>query len=296
MKRDFGALVASCALALGLVACGGAASGADSAANAASDVASDVTSGSSAVSADVSSGATSDAGSQTIGGDTSSASSPEPSSASSSTDVVLAQGNPQITMGDLGMIHVHEADGGVGADVVIQVTNTGDVPLVMSNPVIRVADPSGNVIVDDSGSSIFTGPSYLRVGDVGFIYTNKPLLLPAGYPVSQDYLAQGSADLKACREVWEYPVSNLSIGDGGLGMPEVTGTVTNDDSETAPLIEVTVVYMDNGDNTLGVATTLVLDLAPGESQDFTIDGLTLPVGCTLAMVSNYDVIATAPKY
>lgn len=296
MRKAFGALVASCALAFGLVACGGATSDADSVASAADGSSSGAASDSTAVSADVSSGAVDDTGGQAIGGGSSSASASEPSSASSFTDVSAAQGRPQIAMGDLGMVHVHEIDGGVGADVVIQVTNTGDVPLVMSNPVIRVADASGNVIVDESGSSVFTGPSYLRVGDVGFIYTNSPLPLPAGYPVSQDYLAQGSADLSACKEVWEYPVSDLSIADGGMGMPEVTGTVTNDDDEAAPLVEVAVAYIDNEDNTLGIATTLVLELAPGESRDFTIDGLTLPVGCTLAMVSDYDVIATAPKY
>ena len=54
--------------------------------------------------------------------------------------------------------------------------------------------------------------------------------------------------------------------------------------------------MDNDDNTLGVASALVLELGPGESQEFTIDGHTLTVGCTMAVISGYDVIANAPVF
>lgn len=92
-------------------------------------------------------------------------------------------------MGILSLVHVYEADGGMGADVVIQVTNTGDVPLVMSSPVIKVADASGNVIAEVSGDGIVTGPTYLGVQDIGFIYTNRPIQLPAGTATGTNYLA-----------------------------------------------------------------------------------------------------------
>ena len=100
-----------------------------------------------------------------------------------------AQGKPQITMGTLSLVQVYEADGGMGADVVIQVTNTGDVPLVMSSPVIKVADASGNVIAEVSGDGIVRGPTYLGVQDIGFIYTNRPIQLPAGTATGTNYLA-----------------------------------------------------------------------------------------------------------
>ena len=199
-------------------------------------------------------------------------------------------------MGELSLIDVHETDTGVGADVVIQVKNTGDVPLVMSSPYIKIANESGTVIVDESGNGIFTGPSYLRVGDIGFIYTSGPLTLPSGYFPGYGYKAQGSADLKACKEVYEYPISNLKISDDGHGTPMVTGTVTNDDTETAKLIELSAMFLDNEGQMLGVASDIVVNLAPGASESFEIDGYTLPVGCTMAVISDYDVIAVAPKY
>lgn len=198
-------------------------------------------------------------------------------------------------MGELSMIDVHGTDTGVGADVVIQVKNTGNVPLILSNPTIRIANESGTVIVDESGNGIFTGPSYLRVGDIGFIYTSGPLPLPEGYFPGYDYKAQATADLTACKEVYEYPISNLSISDDGRGVPMVSGTVTNDDSETAKLIEVSVMFLDNEGKMLGVASDVVVNLAPGASQNFTIDGYVLPIGCTMAVISNYDAIAVAPK-
>lgn len=194
------------------------------------------------------------------------------------------------------MVNVHETDYGVGADVVIEVINTGDVPLVLGAPNIKIANESGTVIVDESGNGIFTGPSYLRVGDVGFIYTSSPVPLPSGYFPGYNYLAKASADLTACKEVWEYPVTNLSISDDGFGTPTVSGTVTNDDSEKAELIELTAVFLDNEGNMLGVASDIVMNLSPGESKAFTIDGTLLPVGCTMAVISDYDVIAVAPKY
>ena len=199
-------------------------------------------------------------------------------------------------MENAGLVDVHGTDTGVGADVVIQVRNTGNVPVVLSNPNIKIANESKTVIVDDSGDSIFTGPSYLRVGDVGFIYTNSPLELPSGYFPGYNYLAQGSADLTACKEVYEYPLSNLKISDDGRGVPVVTGTVTNDDTERVDLIEITAVFDDNEGNLMGVAGTIELDVAPGESRNFSIDGYTLPVGCTMAVISNFDVIAVAPKF
>ena len=188
------------------------------------------------------------------------------------------------------------SDEGVGADVVIQVTNTGNVPLIMSNPYIKVADESGNILVDEHGNGIFSGPSYLRVGDTGFIYTNGPLPLPSGYAPGNNYLAQGSADLASCQEVHEYPLSNLKISEDSRGVPMVTGTVTNDDAETALLIEITAVFIDNENQTLGVAGALVVDVEPGASRDFEIDGYSLPVGCSMAVISNYDVIAVGAKH
>lgn len=207
-----------------------------------------------------------------------------------------AQGTPQIAMGDFSLVHVHETDAGVGADVVIQVTNSGDVPLVMSNPVIRIADENGSLIVEDSGDGVLVGPTCLGVKDVGFIYSSRPIALPAGHAPGGNYLAQGSADLVACADVHQFPVGNLAIGDGGRELPTVTGTVTNDEAEDVPSVEVTVAYMDNDGHMLGVAGTTVPDLAAGASRDFSIDGSQLPVGCTLAMVSDYDVMAAAPKF
>lgn len=278
IKRSLAVTALCCAFvfALGLSACGGSLS--DGTASSVSSSTSPEASSSSA---------------QTSTETSSAASTPSTSDVSSQ---VMTQGAPQITMGNLGLVSVHETDEGVGADVVIQVTNTGDVPIIMSNPYIKVADASGNVIVDEHGNGIFTGPSYLRVGDTGFIYTNGPLTLPSGYAPGNNYLAQGSADLAACKEVHEYPLSNLKISEDSRGVPMVTGTVTNDDAETALLIEITAVFIDNENQTLGVAGTIAVDVEPGASRDFEIDGYTLPVGCTMAVISNYDVIAVGAKH
>ena len=161
------------ALSLGLVSCGGSPTEADKVSQA-TDAAKSSESAASAVESKPSST------------DGSSNASQEPAPSPASTP---AQGKPQITMGTLGLVHVHEADGGMGADVVIQVTNTGDVPLVMSNPVIKIADANGKVIAEKTGDGIVCGPTYLGVQDIGFIYTNRPIQLPAGTATGTNYLA-----------------------------------------------------------------------------------------------------------
>ncbi|MDO4798285.1 MAG: FxLYD domain-containing protein [Coriobacteriales bacterium] len=206
-----------------------------------------------------------------------------------------AQGTPQISMGELSMIDTHDTDSGANADVVIEVINTSDVPLVLGSGTIRIADANGNVLVDESGNGIFTGPSFLRPGDIGFVYTSGPLTLPDGYSAGSDYLAQGTAELTACKEVYEYPIKNQSISEDAQHLPMVTGTVTNDDTEKAKYIEITAMFTDNEGHMLGVASDSVANLEPGASKDFTIEGIGLPVGCTMDVISDFDVIAVAPK-
>lgn len=298
MKKGIVIVVMCCAfvLALGLAACGGSPSGgsASSASSAASPASTSATeSGSPASSA----ASPASASSAVNGGSAASASSASTSSGAAAASAASAsQGALQITMGELSMVNVHGTDTGVGADVVVQVQNTGNAPLVLSNPNIKIADESGKIIVDESGNGIFTGPSYLGVGDVGFIYSSGPIPLPAGYFPGYNYLAQASAELTACKSVHEFPISNSQIADDGNGMPVVTGTVSNNDIEKASLIEITAVYLDNEGYMLGVASEPVVNLEPGQSRDFAIHGDFLPVGCSLAVVANYDVIAVAPKH
>lgn len=180
-------------------------------------------------------------------------------------------------------------------DAAIQVKNTGDVPLVLGDGYIRIADENGNVIAEESGEGVVAAPAFLGVGDVAFIYSTSPIRLPEGYAPDAHYLAQASADLTACKEVVQYPTSNLKIYEDANGKPTVSGTVTNDKDEVAQALELAVAYVDNDDTTLGVASEVMQNLAPGESREFTIRGDALPVGCTLAVISNYDVIAAGPQ-
>ena len=204
------------------------------------------------------------------------------------------EGTLQLSLGELSMLSVHDSDDGVVADAVVEVINTGDTPLMLGTGTIRIGDANGNVILEQSDNGIFTGPTYLRPNDVGFIYTSLPLAMPEGYPAGDDYLVQGTADMTACSQIHQFPLSNQNITEDSLGKPTVTGTVTNDEADTAELIEITAIFLDNDDHMLGVSSTLVLDLAPGASADFEIDGTLLPVGCTMAVISGYDMIAVAP--
>ena len=193
-------------------------------------------------------------------------------------------------------LNVHEGDTGVVADAAVQIVNTGDAPIILGASTIKIYNESGTEIVNASGNGVFTGPSYLRPGDFGFVYTSGPVSLPAGYFPGYDYKLTATTDITACEEVYEYPISNQKLSDDGYGVPVVTGTVTNDDVEKANLIEITAFFVDNEGELLGVASDVVVNLEPGESKNFEIDGYGLPVGCTLAVISNWDVIAVAPKH
>ena len=207
-----------------------------------------------------------------------------------------AAGTLAISMGELNMLDVHQTDSGAVADAVVQIINTGDVPLNLDDGNIKIGDANGNVIVNAADDSIFIAPSYLDPNCVGFIYTNSPLSLPDGYSAEDDYRLQGTATMIPIAGVYELPLSDIAVDKDGEGVPNMTGTVTNNTDKAFDIVEIAAVYMDNDDNTLGVASALVLELGPGESQEFTIDGHTLPVGCTMAVISGYDVIANAPVF
>lgn len=217
-------------------------------------------------------------------------------SASAASSAAAQTGTAKYDLGDLYMLNVHNGSSGPVADAIVEVVNTGDTGLVLGNSSITIFDANGSEIVKASGNGVFTGPSYLRPGDIGFIYTAGAISMPNGYSSADDYKITAEADVKAVKEVWEYPISNKSLSDNGVGAPLVTGTVTNDDSEKANLVEITAIFLDNEGTILGVASDVVVNLEPGASTQFSIDGTGLPVGCTMAMISEWDVIAVAPKY
>ncbi|MBQ9041969.1 MAG: hypothetical protein IJ111_04060 [Eggerthellaceae bacterium] len=218
------------------------------------------------------------------------------SSASASASSAASTGTASYSLGNMFVLDVHDDGQGPVADAVVEIVNTGNVPLTIGASAIKIYDGVGNELVNATGNAIFTGPSYLRVGDIGFIYSGSPIPMPSGYSSSDDYQLTATADVNACKEVWEYPISNQRISDDGHGVPTVTGTVTNDDSENADLIEVTAMFLDNEGNLLGVAGDILVNVAPGASQEFSIDGYGLPVGCTMAMIADYDVIAVGAKF
>ena len=216
--------------------------------------------------------------------------------AASAAEPAASDAAPKINLGELNLLDVHETDEGIVADAVLEVINTGDAPIALGTATISIFDENGEEVLTASGNGIFTGPSYLRPGDVGFLYTNSPFALPEGCDADGEYGLTGGVETTVCEEVWEYPVTDLALTDDGYGVPMVTGTVTNDDSRLAELIEITVVFLDNEHNMLGVASDVVMNLEPGTSTDFSIDGYTLPVGCTMAVIADYDALAVAPVW
>lgn len=203
--------------------------------------------------------------------------------------------DPEYAIGEGYVLDVYETDAGTVADAVVEIKNTGKVPIVLGASAIEILDADGKVLVNEGGNGIFTAHSYLQPSDVGFVYTTGPLLLPTGSRPDADYMLSASADVSACSEVREYPISDLSIEDDGYGMPMVSGTVNNDDSESVRLVEISIAFLDNDAELLGVASTVVTNLAPGESRSFEIEGYGLPIGCTMAVIADYDVIAVSAK-
>jgi len=213
-----------------------------------------------------------------------------------SAELPVSQGAIYISLGDRNLLQVRNSDAGVVADAVLEVRNTGDVPLMLVDGTLSIFDENAEEVLTLTGDDVCIAPSSLNPGDVGFLYTKAPVALPEGCSADAKYELTGNASMVPCEGVWEYRISDVVLSDDGNGAPMLTGKVTNDDTELAERIEITAVFLDNERNMLGVASDVVVNLEPGGITDFTINGNMVPAGCTMAVIAGYDAIAVAPKF
>ena len=183
-------------------------------------------------------------------------------------------------------------DGTVACDAMLEIANTGDVPLWLNNDVtFDVYNESGSVIASVSGGSIDLIPEVILPGEYGYYMTTKPIELPGGYFAGSNYELGGEYNPVAVSFTpHDYPVEIASVVDDD-GRPSALGYVTNDTAHTYPNIQLYVVYYDNEEYAVGAAHDYIGKLEPGTKQPFSLGGsLTLP-SASIAVVSSYNVIA-----
>ncbi len=169
---------------------------------------------------------------------------------------------------------------------IIEITNTGSVPLYLGNVSYDLEDESGSLLATQSLVSVY--PTVLDVGEKGYMYDETTF---DGAPVDNVTILPHIKAEKAKIDNVRYPVSDVKITDGTFGL-KVIGRIENNTAEDASMPEVAVVLFNADGEPIGLVFTYVMDGVPaGDKAGFEASGLTLPDSVTADAVADYVVFA-----
>lgn len=175
--------------------------------------------------------------------------------------------------------------GSVWVQVIIEITNTGDVPLYLSSGGYDLETADGALFDTESLVSVY--PTVLEPGEKGY-YREETTLdeAPDG-----DLTVIPHPDVKAAKvETIRFPVSDESIKPDDFNGLKMQGRVTNDSDEDESLLTVAAILYDAGGRCIGVLNGYS-DVPAGETMGFSIGSMNLPETVTPDAVASYTIYA-----
>lgn len=177
-------------------------------------------------------------------------------------------------------------------DAIVEIENTGNVPLYLDAKSFDVETGDGHLVQTDSW--ITSCPDAIYPGEKGYFYNQTGEFNDQTINVNDLVLVPKYRIEKANQPPHEFPVEDLSIADGTFGLT-VTGRIFNDTNEEES-IYVHVIFYDADMNCLGVTGTNVLDMAPNEYTSFEVSGIGLQHSFDASQLDNYFVYARENVY
>lgn len=175
--------------------------------------------------------------------------------------------------------------GSVWVQVIIEITNTGEVPLYLSSGGYDLETSDGALFDTESLVSVY--PTVLEPGEKGY-YREETTLdeAPDG-----DLTVIPHPDIKAAKiETIRFPVSDESIKPDDFNGLKMQGRVTNDSDEDESLLTVAAILYDADGRCIGVLNGYS-DVPAGETMGFSISSMNLPEAVTPDAVASYTIYA-----
>ncbi|MCL2493494.1 MAG: FxLYD domain-containing protein [Clostridiales bacterium] len=171
--------------------------------------------------------------------------------------------------------------------VIVEIENTGTVPLYLSSGSVDLEDSSGTLVKSLSLVSAF--PDVIDPGEKGYYYDETTI---DNEDVTGLVVVPRPDVRKAKVDNIKFNVSEFSLSDDKYFGIHMIGRVENTSDEEAGMTYVGAVLFDSNDTPIGLLYTIVSGkLEPGDKVGFEGSALTLPRDIKADTVARYEVFA-----
>lgn len=185
------------------------------------------------------------------------------------------------------------SESGKKFNVIIEVKNTGNVPIYLKNCVLDYEDNDGHLL--QTYDFLSNVPDIVQPGEKGYFYTNGSSGFDKGISFDNGCnLVPSITVLKATGELKRHEVSDTSLFES-YGSAGCKGRITNETNEEISNIYARVVYYDVNGNVLGISGTNVSNIKANQKTSFSIAGLFLE-GFSVDDVASYKTYADESYY
>lgn len=183
----------------------------------------------------------------------------------------------------------YDADFGLGKQfkAIIEVKNTGNVPMYLDKCVLDYEDNDGHLLQTyDFMSKV---PDIVQPNEKGYFYVNM------GGSFDDDVDFSNGCNLvpnvyveKAKGELKNYEVQDVTIFDGTYGGVGIKGRIINDTDKDVSMVYVRTVYYDANGAVLGISNTTVMDVRANSKTSFDDSGM-FSGDFSVSDVASYDI-------
>lgn len=183
--------------------------------------------------------------------------------------------------------------GSLWCQVIVEITNTGTVPLYLSSSSYDLEDSTGALVASEKYVSTY--PCVIEPGAVGYMYNET--ILDNGV-AGAEYTVVEHLDIEPAKiDGIALEVTDLTVSDDKYSGVKAMGRVNNTTAETQKLVYVVVVLYDAEGTPIGVLDTILMDdLAAGDKVGFEAGALQLPPDVTADRVAETAVYAYPLQY
>ena len=159
--------------------------------------------------------------------------------------------------------------------VIIEVTNTGNVPIYLDDCVLDFEDDDGHLL--ETYDFLSSVPDIVQPGEKGYFYTN------GNHSFNEDVSFENGCNLvpklsieKTKGELKSHEVVDVSLYNSDYGTVGCRGRIVNETDKEISLIYVTTVYYDSEGKVLGISGTNVMDITAKDQTSFDDSGMLMP--------------------
>lgn len=163
-------------------------------------------------------------------------------------------------------------DGDLGLYAFVEITNTGSKNLELDGVYFNFEDANGKLVgVVDVEFLKNSVPDIIKPGEKGYYYCNG-YSIDGSMKYGDDVVFVPEMKIEETDEQpVRHQVEDVSMTDGDFGDVNFIGRVTNVSDEKDIFVYVTAVLLDKDSHPIGVGTTTILQMEPGDKETFNFD-------------------------